>query len=170
MFIPAILKYYGESSYLISWKPAVIAAIKNITLNYAMWQVFKPSVIPAIKNITPNYATWQVFKPSVIPAKNNTQIYATWDFFKPAGQKKILDFLLFRPFVRHRATSGVIKNTSASSISDRKWLKKAKNQMCWKLDVLFSSGVSPYKFKRWAFASPPSAAPHYESELFSGQG
>ena len=36
MFIPAILKYYGESSYLISWKPAVIAAIKkyNAELRY----------------------------------------------------------------------------------------------------------------------------------------
>merc|ERR1712002_1341565 len=81
-------------------------------------------------------------------------------------KKKSLDFLRFRPLVRHRAASGVTKNTSASSISDRKGLKKTKNQKCWKLDVLFSSAVYPYKFKQGAFASPPSAAPHYESELF----
>merc|ERR1712002_1274908 len=98
--------------------------------------------------------------------QNNTHIYATSS--RPV-KKKSLDFLRFRPLVRHRAASGVIKNTSASSISDRKGLKRTKNQKCWKLDVLFSSAVSPYKFKQGAFASPPSAGPHYESELFSGR-
>ena len=162
MFFTAKKKYYGESSYLISFQVEVCSCQKNIMLNYAMWEVFKSTFVPA-KNITLWFTLCSKRSSRYFFLPKKTSIYAISraEFF---SCQKNAGFSAFQPLLRHATSLHVTCTTDKYCFYARKGVKNAKNEKCWKLDDLFSRAVLAYKFKRGASLSPTRAAPHYESE------